>query len=171
MERLSRQRGFTLIELLIVVALIGILVAVIGINGLESGRQSRDAKRQADLRSLQTAVELYRNKNGEYPDDGSGSQYITGLSPEFISVLPKQPGADAYIYKTNADKSVYKIIALNTVEAEQVNSTHEFASCDPNFCGGSSCIDANSYAVWGGFADEDNETDVRTETEAIVCTN
>ena len=171
MKSFSRQRGFTLIELLIVVALIGILVAVIGVNGLESGRQSRDAKRLADLRSLQTAVELYRNKNGEYPADGSGNQYITSLAPEFISVLPKQPGTDAYVYKTNADNSVFKIMALNTVESEQVDSSHEFASCDVTFCGGAGCLDDNTYAVWGGFADGDNETEVRDNTEAIVCTN
>ncbi len=170
MRHKKSQFGFTLTELLIVVALIGILVAVIGINGLESGRQSRDAKRQADLRLLQNAVELYRNKNGEYPADGSGNQYIAGLAPEYISVLPKEPGSGGYVYKTNAAQSVYKIAALNTVESDQVDSSHEFSSCDSDIC--SSCsVDDDTYAVWGGFADGDDDTEVRSNTSAVICNN
>ena len=160
-ETISRTwHGFTLIEVLIVVAIIGMLVVVLSINAIQSGQQSRDVKRQADLKTLQAAVELYRNKYGRYPaqatttnpladgwsgqlgtnyapDNGTG-QYIVGLAPEFISVLPAEKhlnGADSgYVYRTNADGSVYKIMAMRTVESERLNTfsayLHPFKSCD-----------------------------------------
>jgi prepilin-type N-terminal cleavage/methylation domain-containing protein len=62
------KRGYTLLEVVVVVAIIAILTAVIAVNVVDSGRQSRDAKRQADLRTLQTAIELYKNKYGRYPE-------------------------------------------------------------------------------------------------------
>jgi general secretion pathway protein G len=65
---LNTLRGLTLIEVLVVIAIIGILAAVISVNAVQSGKISRDAKRQADLRMLQSAVELYKNKEGRYPE-------------------------------------------------------------------------------------------------------
>jgi prepilin-type N-terminal cleavage/methylation domain-containing protein len=62
------NQGFTLIEIMVVVSIVAILAAVIGVNALQSGQQSRDAKRQADIRTLQSAVELYKNKYGRYPE-------------------------------------------------------------------------------------------------------
>ena len=45
--------GFTLIELLVVIAIIAILVAI-GITAFTSAqRQSRDARRMADMRAIQ----------------------------------------------------------------------------------------------------------------------
>jgi len=150
---LNTLRGLTLIELMVVIGIIGILASVIAVNAAQSGKISRDAKRQADLRILQSAVELYKNKNGRYPvgcngaDNWSGqsnsayrclgdsSQYITGLAPEFIPVLPyddkinSENSESGYVYRTNVEGSVYKIMAMRTVESEMVDYNHEFKSC------------------------------------------
>lgn len=146
--------GFTLIEVLVVVGIVSILAAVIAVNSIQSGRQGRDAKRQADIRSLQSAVELYKNKYGRYPAgcrgadtwsgqqgssyacSGGNTQYIVNLAPEFLPVLPvdtKRNSAFAnsgYMYRTNAAGTVYKIMAMNTVEGELVNYNHALKSCD-----------------------------------------
>lgn len=109
--------GFTLLELMVVVSVVAILAAVITANLMEAKAKARDTERQANIRELKSAIELYKNKYGEYPspcetidgengistsakanwagqigsiyacDDGSNN-YIVDLAPEFIQTLP-----------------------------------------------------------------------------------
>src|SRR6185436_6509975 len=100
-----KDRGFTLIELLVVIAIIGILAAVVLVS-LNSARQkSRDARRLADVRQIMTALELYYNDNGGYPqatlnDNGGGAYPVavtrpdpTTGSPRFDTYLARWPTA------------------------------------------------------------------------------
>lgn len=52
------SKGFTLIELLTVLAIIGLLVAIILVMLQEPRASARDAKRKGDLRSLGMAMQL-----------------------------------------------------------------------------------------------------------------
>lgn len=157
----TQHQGFTLIEILVVIAIIGILASVVLFNTSGTSAKSRDDQRQADLRALQSAIETYKNREGHYPAGcntagnwsgqvgsgfacpGGSTQYITDLAPEYISVLPVDPkvGTAAggsgygYMYVTNAEGTVYKIMAMNSVEADTSLSTLEgyknpFKSCD-----------------------------------------
>jgi len=60
-------RGFTLIEILIVVAIIAILSSIVLIGIGPTQQLGRDARRVSDLHSIQTALELYYARNGNYP--------------------------------------------------------------------------------------------------------
>lgn len=61
------EKGFTLVELLVIVAIIGVLAAIV-IVALNSARvRARDARRQSDITSLQSALELYNDANNGYP--------------------------------------------------------------------------------------------------------
>lgn len=63
----NSHKGFTLIELLVVVAIIGVLATVV-LSSLSAARsRSRDAKRIATMRSLESALELYYLDNNQYP--------------------------------------------------------------------------------------------------------
>jgi len=63
----SSNKGFTLIELLVVIAIIGLLstLAVVALNSARA--KSRDSKRVADIKQMQTALELYFADNNSYP--------------------------------------------------------------------------------------------------------
>ncbi|MDD5567391.1 MAG: type II secretion system protein [Patescibacteria group bacterium] len=64
---MKNKKGFTLIELLVVIAIIGLL-STLAIVSLNTARQkSRDTKRQADARTLQSAIELCINEGGTIP--------------------------------------------------------------------------------------------------------
>ena len=65
------RKGFTLIELLVVIAIIGLLstLAVVALNTARA--KSRDAKRVADVKQIQTALELYSGDQSGYPADGA----------------------------------------------------------------------------------------------------
>ncbi len=65
----TKLRGFTLIELLAVIAIIGILaaIALVGISG--ATKRARDAQRKRDVDNLKTALELYNQDEGKYPDE------------------------------------------------------------------------------------------------------
>ncbi len=61
------KRGFTLIEILVVVSIVGLLSSVflVGLGGFRS--RGRDARRLADLRQVQNALEIYYTRCGHYP--------------------------------------------------------------------------------------------------------
>ncbi|MDD2807460.1 MAG: type II secretion system protein [Patescibacteria group bacterium] len=106
-----RKKGFTLIELLVVIAIIGLL-STLAVVALNSARlKARDAKRVADIKQVQTALELYFNDNNSYPIMG-GAPIVLGSgatclgdggfgtscsAPVYMGLLPTNPtpnGAD-----------------------------------------------------------------------------
>jgi general secretion pathway protein G len=67
----TNRKGFTLIELLVVIAIIGLL-STLAVVALNSARQkSRDSKRVADVKQIQTALELYFADMNGYPAQGT----------------------------------------------------------------------------------------------------
>jgi general secretion pathway protein G len=89
----KNKKGFTLIELLVVIAIIGLL-STLAIVSLNSARQkSRDAKRVADIKQVQTALELYYNDNFGYPPDVTSGDSITSTSTEvtYMGQVPVAP--------------------------------------------------------------------------------
>lgn len=77
--------GFTLIELLVVIAILGILVAITILAYSGSQGKARDARRKADLRSIQVALEQYYNDYKRYPITGVGVWVYSSASAPWIS--------------------------------------------------------------------------------------
>ena len=105
----TNKQGFTLIELLVVIAIIGLL-STLAVVALSSARQrARDSKRLADLKQLQTALELYYQDQSSpsYPVEttpvtlGSASQACfnsasgfttAGCPSPIMGLVPSDPG-------------------------------------------------------------------------------
>jgi prepilin-type N-terminal cleavage/methylation domain-containing protein len=82
------NRGFTIIEMIVVIAIIGIIASVVFFNVVSGTKKSRDVDRQADLRTLQSAIELYKQRYGRYPAQ------CTRAVPGLAGVWSGQPGTD-----------------------------------------------------------------------------
>ncbi|MEI7451980.1 MAG: LamG-like jellyroll fold domain-containing protein [Candidatus Falkowbacteria bacterium] len=92
----KKRSAFTLIELLVVIAIIGIL-ATIAVVALQNARaKARDARRVADVKQTQTALELFFNDQQRYPsadEFNSGSLYSTSINgtTTYMAIIPTPP--------------------------------------------------------------------------------
>ena len=89
----KQKKGFTLIELLVVIAIIGILATLAVVALQQARKNARDAKRIADVRQMQTALELFFNDNQYYPeglDDYDEGKIATG-STIYMNIIPSAP--------------------------------------------------------------------------------
>ncbi len=100
-----KSSGFTLIELLIVIAIIGVLATILLVNFMGVRQRTRDAQRKADLRQIQSAIELYKADQGDYPS-GVTTPYsmLTSVACP-TSPSPLVGGTVTYLAKIPCDPS------------------------------------------------------------------
>ncbi len=120
------RKGFTLIELLIVVAIIGIIVAIAIPNLLNAIQRAKQKRTMGDMRSIGTAAEAYAVDNNQYPAAAatlpSGLGYPTAamsttvigqLSPTYIRIVPTQDGWNETIkYTTGNSNQDYILVSF-----------------------------------------------------------
>lgn len=124
----SLTSGFTLIELLTVISIIGILTTVITVNLGGARKQARDVRRQTDMGTIQSALELEANANGGRVS-GTNGQLVTSAGATagqpwitdpalaaFLSSVPSDPlvNDSTYIYRylTNTSGTMYFLDAV-----------------------------------------------------------
>lgn len=104
------KKGFTLIELLVVISIIGVLSSTI-LGSLSDARASaRDARRQLDIKNIQTALEIYYTNNGEYPVTNGWRLPHTwdNFETEIGMNLPRDPSDEsAYPYNGGLSYAYY----------------------------------------------------------------
>ena len=82
--------GFTLIELLIVVAIIGILAAIAIPNFLNAQVRAKVSRCEADMKTIATALEMYRVDRNAYPPENYMSPYLEIVDPPGDLALPNR---------------------------------------------------------------------------------
>jgi general secretion pathway protein G len=145
---MRKQKGFTLIELLVVIAIIGLL-STLAVVSLNSARQkARDAKRVADVKQIQTALELYSQDQNGYPAVaapgqvlgagtyaclGSGGFGAAGCANPYMGLIPAAPtpvdtgctGAqNSYTYTSTASTSYSLTFCLGGTTGTLGAGTH-----------------------------------------------
>lgn len=90
-------RGFTLIEVIMAVGLVAVLSATaMSLLGRGSQQYGRDSRRQADLQTMASALEIYRTDNGSYP--GTMGWIPTMMAGGYLKVGPTDPGGGGRVY-------------------------------------------------------------------------
>ncbi|HOP95442.1 MAG: prepilin-type N-terminal cleavage/methylation domain-containing protein [Dictyoglomaceae bacterium] len=64
---MKKSKGFSLLELLVVVAILGILVAVALPRYFDAVDDAKRNAQRTNIAIIKTSLELYRNKNNTYP--------------------------------------------------------------------------------------------------------
>ena len=68
----KNKKGFSLAELIVVIAILGILAAIVVPRVVENTDQARIAHDRATLRTVQGAVNMFHAQNGRYPGVNAG---------------------------------------------------------------------------------------------------
>jgi prepilin-type N-terminal cleavage/methylation domain-containing protein len=92
----TATKGFTLIELLVVIAIIGILSSIVLVSLNTVRVRARDARRLADIRQLQSALEIYFDRNVGYP--GTTSALTAGGIMAQVPIPPVASIQTSYAY-------------------------------------------------------------------------
>ena len=85
------QKGFTLVEIMIVVAIIGLLVAIALPNFMIARKKSQIKAAQASMKQIEGAVEQARLD--DVTVDGDDEVAGDALVPTYLKVWPNPPGA------------------------------------------------------------------------------
>lgn len=121
--RRPRQGGFTLIEIMVVVVILGILAAVVVPRIMDRPDEARVVKAKQDIRMLESALNLYKLDNFNYPSTQQGLDALVakpGGDPEpknykaggYVKSLPKDPWGNTYQYLSPGTKSEIDIFSL-----------------------------------------------------------
>jgi general secretion pathway protein G len=76
MAQRAGTRGFTLIELMIVIVIIGILAGLLVPRIMERPEEARRVKAKLDIKSIESALKLYKIDNGSYPTTEEGLEAL-----------------------------------------------------------------------------------------------
>lgn len=145
--KLSKQKGFTLVELLVVIAIIGILATLLILQLGVARQRARDAKRISDIAQIQSALELYFDDAGNYPN----TQDLALLKPKYLTVIPIPPLSSGcgttfsgnaanrcygYAYQTGTTRPVkYHLWAELEQDAQALDADVDFDSGTGGFTG------------------------------------
>jgi general secretion pathway protein G len=106
---LNVQAGFTLIELMVVITILALLVAIVAPKLVGRTDEARVTAAKAQLKNIESALELYKLDNGVYPTTEQGLEALVSepSTPPlpinwkkggYLPRMPNDPWKRPYIY-------------------------------------------------------------------------
>jgi len=122
-EERANERGFTLVELMVVIVIIGLLSTIVLINVMPSQDKAMSKKAEADVLTLEQAIEQYRLDNLTYPAASDGLRALIQAPPSltrperyrrggYIKRLPEDPWGRPYLYAVPGRNGGFDVYSL-----------------------------------------------------------
>ena len=117
------QSGFTLIEVMVVVAILAILASVVVLQVMDRPGEARQAAARADIKTIVSALNLYRLDNYAYPSTEQGLQALAvqpSGQPEarnwraggYLDRVPVDPWQREYLYLNPGQRGAIDVYSL-----------------------------------------------------------
>ena len=123
MKPMHRNRGFTLIEILIVMAIIGMLVALVGPALFSNFARGQRGAAQAQMELIGQGLDTYLLDVGRYPrtlegliENDTGREVWKGPYLRGGEAIPKDPWGNDYVYEPAGDD--FELMSLGADGAE-----------------------------------------------------
>ena len=124
----TRSPGFTLIEVLVVVAILGILAAIVVPRILDRPDEAKRVAAKSDIAAIGQALKLYRLDNGFYPATDQGLAALvqrpaSNPAPAnwkpggYLERLPRDPWGGDYQYLNPGARGEIDIFSLGADRA------------------------------------------------------
>lgn len=136
---------------MLIMVLSGVVLTVLNPSGIRS--KARDNQRIADLKKIQSALELYFSDNRAYPPSGAGWTTARGVTAlgSYVSPIPTDPQANSiynpcnadtrnYMYRTNGSRYILTTNMEIAANADSSKCTSDLVGCTAA---------ANCYMVGG----------------------
>ncbi|MDQ4146192.1 MAG: type II secretion system major pseudopilin GspG [Pseudomonadota bacterium] len=131
-----KAAGFTLIEVMVVVVILSILAAIVVPRVMDRPDEARIVKAKQDIQALESALNLYRLDNYNYPTTEQGLQALVArptTPPEppnwkaggYVDQMPTDPWGNPYQYLSpgqHGDFDLYSMGADGQLNGQGVNA-------------------------------------------------
>jgi general secretion pathway protein G len=150
MKKSRRKNGFTLIEILVVLVIIMILAGIIIAAAKYAQTKAARSRAQAEIATMETALESYKNDNGIYPAtqpgrptanptaplyENSAVLYTALTTPKvYMTFKPNQIVVNGVVtYIVDPFGNPYRYYCPQPAQPDQTNSaTFDLWSCGPD---------------------------------------
>ena len=120
------EQGFTLLEIMVVVVIIGLLVAAVAPNFMGQIDRAAANRARTDLRSIETALNLYRLDNFRYPSTAEGLEALVtnpgeASAPNWKQQLPRipvDPWDQPYLYASPGQRGDFDVFTYGADRQE-----------------------------------------------------
>ena len=116
------RRGFTLIEVMVVVVIIGLLAAIVVPNLIGNIDRAAVTRAKGDIRSIETALNLFRLDNFRYPTTEEGLEALVTNPGEaaarnwkpYLNSLPSDPWSHTYLYLYPGEQREFDVFSYGS---------------------------------------------------------
>jgi len=113
------EDGFTLIEIMVVVVIIGLLAAIVAPNLIGNIDRAAVTRTKGDIRSIETALNLFRLDNFKYPSTDEGLDALVSNPGEasapnwkqYLRNVPSDPWSNPYQYRYPGQQGEFDVFS------------------------------------------------------------